>query len=206
MGPWTGPSVPGDSSPLSPALLSGPAEEVAPALLGARLVSTVGGMRASGVIVEVEAYVGPHDPACHAAERIGRTARNEAMFGRAGTAYVYFIYGMHWCVNVVTGPVDQPAAVLVRALDPLEGQGTMAARRGRRSTLCSGPARLCQALGIRGNLNGHDLTLPPLELQAGWAVAPERIGRSRRIGIREAKDWPLRFFVKGHPAVSRPRG
>ncbi|NIQ56178.1 MAG: DNA-3-methyladenine glycosylase, partial [Gammaproteobacteria bacterium] len=147
---------------------------MAPDLLGHRVVSEVGGRRTEGVIVEVEAYVGPHDPASHAAERIGRTNRNDVMFRDAGVAYVYFIYGMHWCLNVVTGVRDHPSAVLIRALDPLVGRDVMADRRGR-TPLASGPGRLCQALGVTGALNGHDLGEAPLRLLPGWTVEPGRI-------------------------------
>lgn len=151
--------------------------------------------------METEAYIGPEDPASHAAARIGRTRRNATMFGRAGLAYVYRIYGMHWCLNVVTGGEGHPAAVLVRALDPLGGIDVMEGRRGRRP-LTSGPARLCQALGVTGDLDGHDLTRSPLWLAPGWPVTPSEISRSERIGIRRAADWPLRFYVTDHPAVS----
>jgi DNA-3-methyladenine glycosylase len=125
------------------------------------------------------------------------------MFGPAGRAYVYRIYGMHWCVNVVTGAEGDPQAVLVRALDPLDGRAEMAARRGGQSALASGPGRLCQALGITGALYGHDLARPPLEVRPGWGVPDADVGVSGRIGVRAAHDWPLRFFVRGHPEVSR---
>jgi DNA-3-methyladenine glycosylase len=184
-------------------LFEGPAELVAPRLLGTRLRSTVGGVSTEGVIVEVEAYLGPHDPASHAAERIGRTARNEAMFGPPGTAYVYVIYGVHACVNVVTGKEGYPSAVLVRALEPLRGQDTMAERRGRPHDLTSGPGRLCVALGISRALNGHDLSHPPLELLPGWSLPEARVRVSPRIGISRAREWPLRFFVAGSHVVSR---
>jgi DNA-3-methyladenine glycosylase len=176
---------------------------VARALLGARLVSTIGGVRTSGVIVETEAYLGPDDPASHAATRIGRTARNAAMFGPPRHAYVYRIYGMHWCMNVVTGAEGDPQAVLVRALDPLEGVEEMARRRGGAAGLASGPGRLCQALGVTNAMYGHDLSRPPLELRPGWTVADADVGVSGRIGVRAAHDWPLRFFVRGCAAVSR---
>jgi DNA-3-methyladenine glycosylase len=184
--------------------LARPVDVVARALLGARLVSTVGGVLTAGVIVETEAYRGPDDPASHAAIRIGRTARNAAMFGPPGRAYVYRIYGMHWCMNIVTGGEGDPQAVLIRALDPLAGEDEMARRRGGASGLASGPGRLCQALGITNALYGHDLSLPPLELRPGWRVPDESVGVSGRIGVRAAHDWPLRFFVRGNPAVSRP--
>ena len=154
--------------------------------------------------MEVEAYLGLHDPASHAAERIGRTARNDVMYGRPGLAYVYLIYGMHWCVNVVTGTEGVPSAVLIRALDPLAGEDVMAERRSRRP-LTSGPARLCQALGVTGELNGHDLAHPPLTLAPGWPVDPGRVATSPRIGVTRAADWPLRFYLAGHRAVSGPR-
>lgn len=176
---------------------------VARDLLGHRIVSEVGSRRAEGVIVEAEAYVGPHDPASHAAERIGRTRRNDAMFGPAGVAYVYFIYGMHWCFNVVTSVRGDPSAVLIRALDPLVGSDVMAHRRRGRRPLASGPGRLCQALGITGDLNGHDLRRQPLRLLPGWHLDDRDVVATGRIGVRHAADWPLRFHLVGHPAVSR---
>ncbi len=160
-------------------------------------------MLTAGVIVETEAYHGSDDPASHAATRAGRTARNAAMFGLPGRAYVYRIYGMHWCVNVVTGAEGDPQAVLLRALDPLVGQEAMQRRRGRAEGLASGPGRLCQALGITGELYGHDLARPPLEVRAGLSVPDDRVGVSGRIGVRAAADWPRRFFVRDNPAVSR---
>ena len=177
---------------------------VARALLGRLLVSTIGGRRCVARIVETEAYVGPHDPACHAAGW-RRTPRNEVLYGEPGLAYVYFTYGMHWCVNVVTERGGFPAAVLLRALEPLEGLATM--RRRRRSDapelLAAGPARLTQALGIDRRLNGHPLTEPPLWIAAGRPVAPRRIVVGPRIGIRVAADWKLRFYVRDNPCVSR---
>jgi DNA-3-methyladenine glycosylase len=208
-----------------------PAHVVARELLGWHLVSRVGNHVTSGRIVETEAYVGRHDPACHGAAQAGRTDRNATMFGPAGRSYVYFIYGMHWCFNVVTGGEGDPQAVLVRALEPLEGMDVMARRRGRDQDLCNGPARLCQALGIDGALDGHALGDPPLELtppgagqesrevEGGWASfsgsgeggsstssashgTAEGVGVSGRIGIRKARNWPLRFFLPGSPALS----
>jgi len=176
--------------------LARPAEEVARTLLGARLVSLLPEGPAGGRIVETEAYVGPHDPASHAAERIGRTARNAPMFGRAGTAYVYFVYGMHWCFNVVTGEIGDPQAVLIRAIEPEFGLEAMAARRGRTTELADGPAKLCQALGIDGRRNGHDLQQSPLVLLRGGLRPGESMGRSGRIGVTAAADWPLRFFLE----------
>jgi DNA-3-methyladenine glycosylase len=163
----------------------------------------VGGVLTSGVIVETEAYRGLDDPASHAATRIGRTARNAAMFGPPGHAYVYRIYGMHWCMNIVTGGEGDPQAVLIRALDPLVGAEEMALRRGGATGLASGPGRLCQALGITNALYGHDLSRPPLESRAGGRVSDAEVGVSGRIGVRAAHDWPLRFFVRGNPSVSR---
>jgi DNA-3-methyladenine glycosylase len=180
--------------------------EVAKALLGRLLVSTVGGRRCVARIVETEAYVGPHDPACHAADW-RRTPRNEVLYGEPGLAYVYFTYGMHWCANVVTEREGFPAAVLLRALEPLEGLATMQRRRrgSAAALLAAGPARLTQALGIDRRLNGHRLTEPPLWIAAGRRVAAERVVAGPRIGIRVAADWKLRFYVRDNPYVSRTR-
>jgi DNA-3-methyladenine glycosylase len=187
-----------------------PAEQVARDLLGAVLVSTVDDVETSGRIVETEAYVGPHDEASHAAARVGRTRRNDAMFGEPGTAYVYRIYGMHWCLNVVTDEPGFPAAVLIRAIQPIAGIDVMRRRRQRSQkplaerALTSGPGRLAQALGIAGGLNGHALDLPPLVLLAHDGDVPDdAVARGPRIGITRAADWPLRFWERNNPWVSR---
>ena len=182
-----------------------PAECVAPDLLGARLESTVGGLRATGVIVEVEAYTGRDDPASHAAARIGRTRRNASMFGAPGTAYVYWSYGIHWCLNVVTGPIGDPCAILLRAVDPIEGIGIMAERRGREWDLASGPGRLGQAFAVTDVLDAHDFASPPLKLLPGWPRPARAIDVSPRIGVSQARNWPLRFSVRGNASVSRLR-
>lgn len=185
-----------------------PAAEVARDLLGRDIVSTVGGARCVARIVESEAYFGPEDEASHAAMRIGRTARNEPMFGRPGTAYVYRIYGIHWCLNAVTDAIDYPAAVLIRAAEPLEGIEVARGRRGERpdQELMRGPGNLCRALGVTGELNMHDLAAPPLLLEAGVPVAESGVIRGPRIGITKAVDLPLRFRVANHPSVSRTPG
>jgi DNA-3-methyladenine glycosylase len=180
--------------------------EEARGLLGCILTSTVGGERVSGVIVEAEAYGGPEDPASHAATRGGMTDRNAAMFGPPNRAYVYRIYGVHWCVNVVTGSAGDPQAVLIRGLEPLEGHEAMAVRRGGRPSLAAGPGRLCQALGITGDLNGHDLRRPPLELEKGWVVEDALVGVTGRVGVTSAAKWPYRFYVRGSSGVSRQGG
>ena len=182
--------------------------EVARRLLGQILISDVGGARrrTAGRIVEVEAYVGPHDPACHAYGR-RRTARTEPLYGPPGTAYVYFTYGMHWCLNAVTEAEGYPAAVLIRALEPLVGLETMRRRRGGAKVpdrrLCAGPARLCEALDVTGALNGASLANGALRVVRGEKrrAAPVVVGP--RVGITEATEWPLRFYYKDSPWVSR---
>ncbi|MXW16105.1 MAG: DNA-3-methyladenine glycosylase [Gemmatimonadetes bacterium] len=184
-------------------LVDGGAADVARRLLGSRIVSTVGGRETSGLVVETEAYLGRDDPASHAFN--GRTRRNDAMFGKRGTLYVYVSYGIHHCINVVTGDEGDPGAVLIRALEPVSGLDVMAERRGRATELCSGPGRLAQALGISMRHNGHDLSQPPIRLLADPAPAGAEVGVSGRIGVSRAADRPLRFFLKGHPAVKAPR-
>ncbi|HXM37280.1 MAG TPA: DNA-3-methyladenine glycosylase [Gemmatimonadales bacterium] len=184
-----------------------PTQEVARRLLGRILVSDVGGRarRTAGRIVEVEAYVGPHDPACHAYGH-RRTVRTEPLYGPPGTAYVYFTYGMHWCLNAVTELADYPAAVLIRALEPLAGLETMRRRRGDvpDRLLCAGPARLCEALGVTGALNGLSLQRSPLQIvKNGMAPRRTAVISGPRIGITRATDWPLRFYLKDSPWVSR---
>ena len=179
------------------------ARDVAPDLLGTRLVSTVDGRRAEGVVVEVEAYLGRSDPASHAATKSGRTPSNATMFGPAGRAYVYLSYGIHWCLNVVTGADGDAGAVLIRAVDPVDGWDVMHDRRGRSQDLASGPGRVGQAFGVTGVLDGHDLSTLPLRLLPGWPVAPTSVGMSPRIGISRAKERQLRFYVMGNTSVSR---
>jgi len=193
---------PSSSEALDKVFLARPAEEVAPDLLGARLVSTIDGFRTEGVIVEVEAYLGESDPASHAASRIGRTPRNATMFGPPGFAYVYLIYGIHWCLNVVTGSTGDPCAVLIRAIDPLGGLDVMSNRRGRSKDIGSGPGRVCQAFGITGEFDGHNLSISPLKIIEGWTINPSLIGVSKRIGISKAESWPLRFYILGNESVS----
>ena len=185
------------------------AEIVARELLGAVIVSTVDGVETAGRIVETEAYIGPHDDASHAAERIGRTRRNEAMYGTPGIAYVYRIYGIHWCLNVVTDRVDYPAAVLIRAVEPVRGTGHMRRRRtaGQKTLsdvmLTNGPGKLAAALGITGQLNAHRLDHPPLFIVAGEPPADDAVACGPRIGITRAVDLPLRYWDKRSRWVSR---
>ena len=189
--------------PLQVSFYARPTAEVARRLLGQILVSDIGGRRVAGRIVETEAYLGPHDPASHAfGDR--RTARTEVMYGAPGTAYVYFTYGMHWCLNAVTERRDYPAAVLIRALEPLEGLAVMRRRRGPVADrdLCAGPARLCQALGITGKENGRVLTEKRLRIERDRRPkAPVEV--TGRIGITVAADWPLRFVIAGSEWLSR---
>lgn len=179
-------------------------EQVARDLLGTVLECESDAGIASGVIVETEAYVGEHDAACHAA--VGKTARTAPLYGPPGTAYVYFIYGMYWCVNAVTRAEDLPSAVLIRALEPLHGIDLMRSRRPRAHRdvdLCNGPGKLCLALGIGPEHNGHDLLNPPLRIRAGIKFAERSVAVTPRIGITKAADWPLRWVVRGNPYVSR---
>jgi DNA-3-methyladenine glycosylase len=198
-----------DTLPLPSSFYARTAESVARALLGQVIVSTIDGELTSGRIVETEAYVGPHDAASHAAERIGRTRRNESMYGAPGIAYVYRIYGVHWCLNVVTDRAEYPAAVLIRALEPIDGVDVMRARRSQlrpmraERDLCSGPGKLAQALAITGALDGHSLDRPPLSIIEGARVSPRRIVTAERVGITRAHDWPLRFYERSNPHVSR---
>ena len=174
---------------------------VARALLGCYLVHDAPPGRSAGRIVEVEAYLGPRDPASHAYRR---TSRSEVMWGRPGTAYVYFSYGAHACMNVVTEAEGRAGAVLLRALEPVEGLALMRRRRGTDDLrlLASGPGRLTQALGVTLDLNRSDLVTGPLYVARG--VPPAAIARTPRIGISAAADRRWRFVVRGSPALSRP--
>ena len=184
-----------------------PAELVARELLGCRVVSEIGGARVVGEIVETEAYVGPDDEASHANRRFGITRRNAVMFEAPGLAYVYQIYGMHWCLNAVTDEVGHGAAVLIRAARPLEGIEVARERRDGRPDrdLMRGPANLCRAMSIGRECNAHPLTGWPLWLTGGGAVPDEAVARGPRIGITRAAELPLRFWVRGSEWVSGKR-
>lgn len=176
---------------------------MAPGLLGMFLERRLPGERLAGRIVECEAYQ-EDDPASHSYR--GRTARNEVMFGPPGHLYVYFTYGMHFCMNVVTGEDGEGSAVLLRAAEPVAGLEVMAARRGLSDPrrLCSGPGRLAQAFGVTRAENGLDLTSPhDLFLARGRPVPAPRRGVSTRIGIGTAQDRPWRYFEAGSPYLSR---
>ena len=179
-------------------------EIVARDLLGAILECKTAGGIASGIIVETEAYIGEHDLACHAAA--GRTRRTEPLYGQPGKAYVYFIYGMHWCVNAVTRAEGLPSAVLIRALQPLSGIALMRRRRPKARAdrdLTNGPGKLCAALGIDRHMNGVPLQRYPLVIRAGESVNDNDVAITPRIGITRAADWPLRFLVRDNLFVSR---
>lgn len=184
-----------------------PTLTVAQELLGQRLVRLLDGQRLAGRIVEVEAYLGEMDQASHA--RPGRTHRNAPMYGPPGHAYVYFIYGMYYCLNAVTEPEGSPAAVLIRGLEPLEGLEAMRRRRPGRSDhdLTSGPGKLCQALAVDGALNRADLCRGKvLWIEAGAPVTSDQVATGPRIGVRgdrRARTAPWRFYVRHHPCLSR---
>jgi DNA-3-methyladenine glycosylase len=159
---------------------------------------------ASGIIVETEAYLGEHDLACHAA--VGRTARTERLYGPPGIAYVYFIYGMYWCFNAVTRSEGLPSAVLVRALEPLDGIALMHKRRPlvrNDVELTNGPGKLCAALGITGSTNGKSLERKPIVIRAGEPIDAHDVQVTPRIGITRSADWPLRWHAKGNRFVSK---
>ena len=188
-----------------------PTLRVARALLGKTLVHDGPEGRTAGRIVEVEAYRGPADRAAHSSGG-RRTPRNEVMYGPPGYAYVYFIYGMYFCMNVVCQPAGVPEAVLLRALEPLEGVELMRRQRelaeGPEWRLCRGPGALCRALGIGRAENGADLVRGPLRIVDAPPVPAARVARTARIGVAYAGGdaaRPWRFLVRGSPAVSGPR-
>jgi DNA-3-methyladenine glycosylase len=191
--------------------LTGWSTQVAPALLGATLVSTVGGTQVAVRVTEVEAYMGEQDPGSHAFR--GRTPRTAVMFGPAGHLYVYFTYGMHWCANIVCGPQGSASAVLVRAGEVVQGLDAARARRPaarRDDDLARGPARLASALGIDGTLDGADLCSPSSPL---WLAAPATpaadVRTGPRVGVSGAggsgETFPWRFWLDGDPTVSAYR-
>jgi len=186
-----------------------PTRQLAQALLGCRLVRRWHGQRLSGLIVEAEAYIGETDLACHA--RAGRTSRNAVMYGKPGFAYVYFTYGMHWMLNVVSEEEHFPAAVLIRALEPQEGIDVMRQHRpvSRPIELCSGPAKLTQALRIDQTLNGVDLCSRrgDLWIEPGVPLPARSVRRGPRVGLGATpepwKSKPWRYWVKDNPFVSK---
>lgn len=187
--------------PLPPEFYERSTLVVARDLLGCLLISDSPEGRTVGRIVETEGYVASIDPACHAYR--GRTRRNEPMWGEPGRAYVYFTYGMHHCLNFVTEPEGTAAAVLIRAVEPVAGLDLMERRRGQNKPklLCSGPGRLCQAMGIRVDLSGAPLQGPDL-----WVLPGEDIGEvvtTTRIGVTLGSNFPWRFYPKGSPWISK---
>jgi len=205
-------SAAGRLAPLPPSFYRRPAEAVARDLLGRYLVREVAGEVLVLRLVEVEAYLGAPDRASHAWGG-RRTPRNASLYLPGGHAYVYFIYGMHWCLNAVTGEADVGSAVLLRAGEPVAGEETMRRHRGwpaspRPGDLAGGPGKLCQALAVDRACDGVRLDRGPLRLTAGEPVAPGQVATGPRIGVAyagEAAAWPLRFAVAGNPHVSRPR-
>lgn len=174
--------------------------EVAPRLLGKLMVHGASSAR----IVEVEAYRGVGDPASHAAR--GPTRRNAPMFGPPGRWYVYFTYGMHWCANVVCLPEGHAGAVLIRAAEPVGGVDAMWAKRpaaGRLEDLCSGPAKLCAALGVDGTLNGTSVEQGPLKIVDDGYLPNHHVAAGSRIGIRRGQELAWRWGLDGHPHLSR---
>lgn len=194
------------SPPLDRGWFDRPAVEVAVDLLGARLVHEAAEGTVGGRIVEVEAYRGPEDLAAHSAR--GRTPRNAVMFGPPGHLYVYLVYGLHECMNVVTGPGDKPEAVLIRSVALDEGVALAELRRGSRTRpdrLASGPGNAGRALGVDRRLNGADLLAGPVRLQPRSGPRP-RVSRGPRVGVDYAGAWatrPFRFWITDDPRVSR---
>ncbi len=183
-----------------------PTLDVAHDLIGKVLVHTRRGALTSGIIVEVEAYIGESDPACHAAP--GPTKRNAPLYGPPGFAYVYFNYGVHWLVNAVTESEGSPAAVLIRALEPLDGLATMRRRRARKvpdHELCRGPGNLTRAMGITGAQNREDLCGPHLYIEDRGLPPAHEIAWGPRIGITVGTEREWRAYVRAHPSVTGSR-
>jgi DNA-3-methyladenine glycosylase len=188
---------------------SRPTRTVARELLGCLLVRHLNGHRLSGIIVEAEAYIGEDDLACHA--KAGKTRRTQVMYGPAGFSYVYFTYGMHWMLNVVTEAEQFPAAVLIRAIQPTEGIDMMQRFRAGKevANLCSGPAKLTQALDMSRDQNGLDLCRPSSEIviESHLTISKDSISTTPRIGLGNTpepwKSKPWRYLVKNNPFVSK---
>ncbi|HET9296648.1 MAG TPA: DNA-3-methyladenine glycosylase [Candidatus Binatia bacterium] len=198
--------IAGSAEKLPRSFYEQPTLDVAKQLLGKYLVRNHPEGMTVGRIVETEAYIGPHDLACHASH--GRTPRTEVMFGPAGHAYVYFVYGVHYMLNLVTEELDHPAAVLIRALEPIDGIELMETRRRteKRRALCSGPGKLCQAFAIDRSLNAADLCGDVLHVEGRGEPMPKFLAKPR-IGVDYAGKWkdkPFRFLVRGNEFISRP--
>lgn len=181
-----------------------PTVEVARSLLGTVLLHRTDKGLLAGVIVEVEAYLGQDDPAAHSSA--GRTARTRVIFGNPGHAYVYKIYGLHHCLNVVAEPGGTPGCVLVRAMEPVCGLDVMRSRRvaaQRADQIASGPAKLTQAMGIGMEAYGADLLGEPLSIRVPRKEPEVAVGTTKRIGIRKARELDLRFFIVDNEHVSR---
>ena len=190
---------------LSRSFYAQPTIRVARQLLGKYLVRSHPDGKTVGKIVETEAYVGPHDLACHASK--GRTARTEVMFGPPGHAYVYFIYGVYYCLNIVTEEVGHASAVLIRAIEPIEGIELMQKRRGteKLQSLASGPGKLCLAMAIDKALNAADMRGSVLYVEDRGEPAPKIIS-TPRIGVDYAGKWkdkPWRYLIRGSEFVSK---
>lgn len=182
--------------------LAGSPEQVAPRLLGCELEREINGQKVRVRIVETEAYH-QTDAASHSYK--GRTPRTDVMFGPPGHLYVYFTYGMHYCMNVVCGLEGEGAAVLIRAAEPLAGETVLQQNRAGKAglELTNGPAKLCQALAIDKTWNGHDLRQAPFRLVIKPPVVSDGIVQTTRIGISQARDVPWRFYIRENPYVSR---
>lgn len=180
------------------------ADVVAKDLLGKELVFTTKEGSTSGIIVETEAYLGPGDAASHSAR--GKTRRNATMFGPAGRAYVYLIYGIHYCFNITTDKDTVPSAVLIRALEPRQGIELMQRRRGKENVreLCSGPGKLAQAMGFDKSVDGSSVLTDKLCVRECREVAESEIVTTTRIGITKAAHLPLRFYIANSRYISAP--
>ncbi|MBH0157938.1 DNA-3-methyladenine glycosylase [Fictibacillus sp. 5RED26] len=185
-----------------------PTLDLAKELLGMKLIHIHEDVITSGYIVETEAYLGPEDRAAHSYNN-RRTARTEVMYGEAGTIYTYFIYGMHVCFNIVSGPVNKPEAILIRALQPIEGIEIMKERRAsvkNEVQLTNGPGKLSKAMGFTLNDNGKKMNEQNIRIEQGIELVPNEIISGPRIGIHyaeEAVHYPYRFWIKNNPYVSR---
>lgn len=189
---------------MNPALYRLTTEELARELLGYSIYRETPDGIVSGIIVETEAYLSSNDPACHAAR--GKTRRNATMFGPPGRAYVYFIYGNYYCLNVVSAPEGMGEAVLIRAVEPLSGLNLMRKRRAGKQdcNLTNGPGKLCQAFAVDTYLDGHDFRYSPLYIAASKDnYVRRKIVATPRIGVSSGQDKKLRFIISGNKYLSR---